>query len=280
MSQISNLNIAPFEGAGVANQLFAKDPLRRFYNLDGLTDVFLTCDVDWAPDYAIEMTLREIEKRGQKLTIFTTHDSAALKNPPLWLEVGLHPDFTRRHPAPWFDERMATLKALYPDAVGMRSHRNFFGQNIGDLARTNGLVYDVSTVLWNEPFCQAHRDYNGIVRFAYCWEDGLHLDLHPTFDFSGIRLNTPGMKILNVHPIAVFLNPLSEAMRKPITNRYNDLTCAPRDELQQDVFSGVGIATLWKALLDWLVEHNIRTHCLRDAAALLENVEGDWQCAV
>ncbi len=270
LSCTHDLHIKPFHPVAGAADLFAHDPLRAFYNLDGISDVFLTCDVDWAPEYAIEAVLREVESHGQKLTIFATHDSAVLKNAASWLEVGIHPDFTRKHPAPWFDERVATLKALYPDAVGTRSHRNFFGQNIGDIARANGLQYDVSTFLWNEVFCQAHMDYNGMLRFAYMWEDGIHLDMGMPLDFSAIRLNAPGLKILNVHPILIYLNSQTEAHRRSVTSRYKDLVSAPLHEVQAEVNSAIGIATLWKALLDWLAEHNVRTHCLRDAAKLLQ----------
>lgn len=261
-----DVKLPAFRGAGALTELLAKDPLAPFYNLDGLTDVCLTCDVDWAPEYAIEAVLGAVEAHGHTLTIFATHDSAVLKNPPAWLEVGLHPDFTRRHPAPWFDERMAALKALYPNAVGMRSHRNFFGNNIADLAKANGLIYDASTIAWNEPLCLGHRDYQGLLRMAYCWEDGIHLDCGLPRDFSATTLMTPGLKILNVHPILIYLNSQTEDHRRSVTGRYRDLAHAPKAEIDADRFTGEGIASLWHALLGWLAEQGIRTHCLRDVA--------------
>ena len=131
----------------VADELerhFERDPYARFYNLDRLTDVFLTCDVDWAPEFAIEAVLEAVRAHGQKLTIFATHRSDVLLGAPSWLEVGLHPDFTRQDGKSRFEERIAALKRVYPDAVGMRSHRDFFGNNIGDMAKQCGLRYDAS----------------------------------------------------------------------------------------------------------------------------------------
>ena len=165
--------------------------------------------------------------------------------------------------------RFAALKAMYPQAVGTRSHRNFFGQNIAEMARANGLIYDASTVLWNEPFAQAHLGFAQLVRFGYFWEDGLHLDMGMQRDFSQIRLNTPGIKILNVHPMLQYLNAQTDDQRRAVTSRYRDLTQAPKAEIDADRHRGQGIATLWTALLDWLAEHHVRTHCLRDAAAML-----------
>jgi hypothetical protein len=162
---------------------------------------------------------------------------------------------------------MQTLKKYYPNAVGMRSHRNFFGQNIADLANQLGLRYDVSLFLWNTPFCQGYIDYNGMIRFAYMWEDGIHLDMGLSLNFHEVQLFSPGMKVLNVHPILIYLNAASEEHRRRVTSRYRDLTSAPRNEVDAEINHDVGLGTVWRALLAWLADNGVRTHCLRDAAA-------------
>ena len=238
-------------------------PLSPFYNLHGLSDVILTCDVDWAPDYAIRDVIGAAARFGHKLTIFATHRSEVLLEAPGHVEVGLHPDFTRPHAKKWFDEKLARLKESYPQAVGCRSHRNFFGQNIGDLAKACGLIYDASTFLWNEPFCQAHIDYNGIVRFSYMWEDGIHLDMGLPLSWESISLHTPGLKIINVHPITIYLNCRSEDERRAVTSRYSDLTQAPREEIDLHRQSHApGVRDLWIRLLTYLQENKVRTHHL------------------
>jgi hypothetical protein len=244
-----------------------RDPFRRFYNLDGVRDVFLTCDVDWAPDFAIQTVLAAVEAHGHKLTIFATHRSELLLGARPWLEVGLHPDFTRQDGSGRFEDKIAALKAHYPAAVGMRSHRDFFGNNIGDMAKQNGLRYDASSFLWNQPFCQAHVDYNGMTRFSYCWEDGIHLDMGFGLDFDQVTLHTPGLKILNVHPILIYLNSSTEEHRRSVTRRYKDLTTAPYADITAEVNRGRGIADVWRELLQYLADSGVRTHLLRDAAA-------------
>jgi hypothetical protein len=114
--------------------IFSRDPLRKFYNLDGLTDVVLTCDVDWAPDFAIQTVLDLVRAHGFRMTVFAAHRSTllgALTDDPD-IEVGPHPDFARPHASDWFDSKLLRLKEAYPHSLGMRNHRNFF-ENIHPL---------------------------------------------------------------------------------------------------------------------------------------------------
>ena len=239
-------------------------PYSDFYNLDGLTKVFLTCDIDWAPEYAILQVLHEIERRNLKITVFATHYSKLLGNAPSFVEVGLHPDFTREHSTISNADRMRQLKEMYPSAVGMRSHRNYFGQNISALAAETNLLYDVSVLLWNLPYCQAFVDYNSIVRLNYMWEDGIHLNSNFPLDLSLVNLHTPGLKIFNVHPMLILLNSSTDAHRRKVTSQYKDLANAPYDEIAPEINCGRGIATLWTEFLDWLVLNNIHTPFMRE----------------
>lgn len=238
-------------------------PLSQYYNLDGLSDVFLTCDVDWAPEFAIEHVLGQVNSLGLKLTVFATGPSPMLQSAPDWLEIGLHPDFTRRD-GPWIAERFAALKTYYPQATGMRSHRNFFGQNVAEAAFAAGLSYDVSTLLFNQALVQASVDQYGLTRFAYMWEDGIHLDTGSDLRLEAIRVGVPGLKILNVHPVLIYLNSVSDDHRRAVTRTYADLTTAPRAHLDSARNLGRGIGSLWLELLQLISEKGVRTHLLGD----------------
>jgi hypothetical protein len=252
----------------VLGDLFSRDPLKPYYNLEGLTDVVLTADIDWAPDYAIEHLFELIESFGFQLTVFATHRSRSLVNAPDFVEVGLHPDFTREGPDNRFSDKLRKLKDHYPDACGTRSHRNFFGQNIADMASKAGLIYDASTILWNQPLCQAHRDYNGMIRFSYMWEDGIHCDCNLPFDTGAVSLDTPGLKILNVHPILIYLNSPNDDHRRAVTRRYSDLTQAEKVGIDADIHSGAGIGTFYRRLLAELRKHGVATHKLEKLARI------------
>jgi hypothetical protein len=56
-----------------------------------------TCDIDWAPEWAISDTLSFFSERALPLTPFLTHSSAALNErydrPEMRRRAGLHPNF-------------------------------------------------------------------------------------------------------------------------------------------------------------------------------------------
>jgi hypothetical protein len=202
-----------------------------------------------------------VEKYGLKLTIFTTHESPVLKKQPDFVEVGLHPDYTRQN-GTIFEESLIKLKAAYPQAIGTRSHRNFFGQNIADLNHRHGMEYDASLFLWNQPFCQGFQDHNGMSRFSYFWEDGIHLDMGLPLSWKSIRLNTPGLKIINIHPMLIYLNSKTDDHRRSVTSQYRDLTQAPKGEVDCYRNKSPGIKDLWESLLLKISQEGIRTHTL------------------
>ena len=244
--------------------VWENDPWLRYYNTQQLDTIILTCDVDWAPDFAIEEVINLTAQYGCCITMFATHKSEVLLNAPSHVEVGLHPDFTRLHNIKNFCDKINQLKEYYPNAVGTRSHRNFFGQNISDCAKRCSLKYDVSTFLWNEPFCQVHKDYNGLIKFAYIWEDGIHLDMKLPFNWDKISLKTPGMKILNVHPILMYLNSSSEDHRRSVTSRYKNLTVAPKSEIDYEVNHNLGIKNVWIDILEFIQKYQIKTYNLSE----------------
>lgn len=252
-------------------QLWQDDPWCTYYNLNGLTDIVLTCDIDWAPDFAVQLVLDLAKQYGCKITLFATHPSELLANPPEHVEVGLHPDFTRISNRDDFIRKLADLKDIYPNAVGTRSHRNVFGQNISDSATQCGLTYDISTFLWNQPLCQVHKDYNGLVKLCYMWEEGIHLDMGLPFDWEQVTLYTPGLKVLNVHPMFMYLNSATDAHRKSVTDQYSDLTIAKKADIDRFVHPDIGVRDLWISVLQLIQAEGIRTHWVKEVAAATPN---------
>ena len=253
-------------------ELFKDDPLAKYYNLNGLENIVLTCDIDWAPEYAIESVIETIESFGYKINMFATHDSKVLKQNSNVFNVGIHPNFTRLN-SDDFESEVRRLKEMYPDSVGTRSHRNFFGQNISDIVNKYGLIYEASVFLWNQSFCQAHVDYNGMVRYSYFWEDGIHLDTNTPFDISLVNLNTPGLKVLNIHPVLFYLNTVTDDERRAVTSQYSDLTIAPKDEVDKYVNKNYGIRNFYIELLKYCNSQNVKTHFLEDLSyQMLEGI--------
>jgi len=231
--------------------IFSESPYLKFYNLNGFETWTLTCDIDWAPDYAVEDFFSIVESFGFELTAFATHKSSLLVRTPKWLEVGLHPDYTRPHPEYGISRKLIDLKDLYPDSQGVRSHRNFFGQNTADLAKKAGLIYDCSTLLWCNAYSQIYNDQFGLRRLSYVWEDGVHADMGLDWDMSHLPTETPGVKIFNFHPIFTYLNCPNDEYRREVVKGYNHLETAPMSALKPQIYQGYGARNF---LIDMLKE--------------------------
>lgn len=213
------------------------------YNLDGLTDVFITADVDWAPDFALERMLNDFDDIGVNATIFATHRSSLLARVGKSFEIGIHPDFTRTDRSQTVRDKVKELLETYPAATVTRSHRNFFGQNTCQVAAELGLKADFSHVHFQLPFAQVFRDQYGLVRASYTWEDGLHLDYKIPMSMNCIDMESPGLKVFNFHPVLYYLNVSDDNQRRSAVAGISDLTAASKSRLEKyampDSFPGI-----------------------------------------
>ena len=246
---------------------FQNDPCHTFYNLESFSTFALTTDVDWAPDFATEAVFKIVQEAGFSMTCFATHKSALLADVPNWIEVGLHPDNTRPHKTLGLTNKIADLKEMYPGAVGLRCHRNFFGQNIAEFAVKAGLIYDVSVFQWRAPYCSVHVDQFGLTRMSYSWEDGVHCDLGLDWSLDHVPTASPGLKIFNVHPILVYLNCPDDNYRRNVTSGYSDLTTATEAELKPRIYQGYGVQTYFREMLQMLQGSGARSYTLSEVAA-------------
>lgn len=235
-------------------------------NADGFRTFALTADIDWAPDYAVEDLLLAVEPTGFHITLFATHDQPILKNLPSWVSVGLHPDNTRPHAQTGLKRKILDLLELYPEARGVRAHRNFFGQNIASLAADAGLEYDASVILWRHPHMQPWLDQYGLIRMQYGFEDGIIADMRLPWDTGLLDVSVPGQKIYNFHPIFTYLNCPDDDYRRAIVRDYSDLTQAPQSVLGSRRHQGEGARTFLLRVLDALRATGARSLSLLEAA--------------
>lgn len=172
-----------------------------------------TTDVEWSPEWAIADVLDFFRERGIPLTPFLTHESpllrAAYERPEMRRRAGLHPNFlpgsshgrTR-------DEVIDSVLGLWPDAVSFRSHC-FYEDSPTVLAlRRRGLLYDSNLCLFLQPGCVPLLHHTGLVRFPVFWEDDVHFGRELPFRFEAYEryFETPGLKVINLHPLLFALN--------------------------------------------------------------------------
>jgi hypothetical protein len=212
----------------------------------------LTADQDWAPEWAMERFLSFIDEVGQPVHVFATNPSPALdRGPSSLLTLGVHPNFlpgSSHGSTP--EEVIETCRSLVPDARTVRSHAHAESSHILDLLIQAGFDTDSNLSLFLQPGVVPLIHSTGILRLPVfldddsllLWDRDGGLDLEPTKR----ALATPGLKILNFHPLLFAINcPSGEYYR------------ARRDELYGsdgpfEPFEGRGIATVLEELIEWL----------------------------
>jgi hypothetical protein len=173
--------------------------------LDSST-VCLTLDLDWAPDHVLDDTRQLLQQVGLPTTIFATHQSpavTALLTVP-GCETGVHPHFLGD---PDEDAVLSRLLTGFPTAVGVRSHELYFDSRLLPLFQRKGVRYFSNDLMFLHSGLQPYYDWSGLVRLPLYWEDDVHcLYFDGRFDRAALRLDQPGLKVLNFHPVHLYLN--------------------------------------------------------------------------
>ncbi len=221
--------------------------------------IFLTFDIDWAPDFVVQNLIEKLERHEVPATFFCTHHNEyfeKLKKHPL-LELGIHPNFNQLldlKSLKTASEILSKLSSFYPEAISIRSHSLFQNSKLFFLYKQIGMKIDSNIFIpeWSGIEAKAYREVNGIVRAPYFWED----DVHTLAIENGVEKNwktkkylqNKGLKIFDFHPIHVYLNTEN-------FNRYNRSKQFLQQKIKLDQFvnkksDGCGIF-LDNLIVDW-----------------------------
>lgn len=204
--------------------MFQPTPLDavRVYTLE-TSPLCFTTDIEWSPDWAIRDLYELADQYGVPLTPFVTHHSDYLarrfgmRDVVSRADVGVHPNFLpgSTHGAS-VDEVIATTKALWPDAVSFRSHCFYDDTRMLRKMAASGFRYDSNLFAFLQPMLAPLRTVAGTVRLPVFWEDDVHSGNELPWDAGALRsaFETPGLKIVNVHPLRVALNVPDEAFHE------------------------------------------------------------------
>jgi hypothetical protein len=245
---------------------FGNSNFESYMNLTGLKKIGLTFDVDWAPDFVTKAILGYLEKLKLCATIFCTHSSATLQsdNYPR-IERAIHPNFfqnSTQGDTP--NEVMASLKDLYPDVIGIRSHSLYCSSKHWVLYRQYRIRYESNLMLPYQSNIQPFYHHSGILRIPFVWGDDTHILYERGFDIDDMRLKTPGLKVIVFHPMNIYMNlgkdlrPNEEIKRMGIP--FPELT---EDQISPFIRSGPGLFTLFKKFLSYVIENGIEIYALK-----------------
>ena len=212
--------------------------------------VFLTFDIDWAPDHMVNHVIDLCLQYGVSATFFATHISQTIERLHFYsdfFEVGLHPNFMIGSTQGSTDQSVFNYcKKLVPNVASIRTHCLYqhghildeFNQNFGlKIVDSSIFMPGYKNIL---PFNL--RTENGvIIRVPFFWADGYYL-LSENFSDPVKLLQSDGCKVYMFHPIHIYQN--TKSMRE-----YKERKQSNKSE-ERSV--GIGIATLFEMFLQHL----------------------------
>ncbi len=180
--------------------------------------LFLTIDLDWAIDPAIELCLDMLDDAGVAATLFVTHDTPLLARirSNRRLELGVHPNFNRlldgEAGSGSAEAVMHELQRLVPEARAVRSHSMTQSSRLLDLFVRCGMTHDcnhfvpVQSGITLKPYAHWKR---ALTRVPYCWEDDIDLEYGAGPSPLDIATAGTGLRVFDFHPIHLALNTVS-----------------------------------------------------------------------
>lgn len=177
-----------------------------------LSDIHLTIDADWCEDSILAETIEIVEDYGVPATWFLTNDSYLLPrlfdNPKF--EIGIHPNFSRQLEGGATESAESELRRLletFPGCKSIRSHSIVSSSPLSKLFAEHGLTHESNYFIpfSDEFMIRPWIETCGLIQVPFCWADDASL-IFGSDVFGGPFFASPSLKVLDFHPIHIFLN--------------------------------------------------------------------------
>lgn len=221
--------------------------------------IYLSMDIDWAPDWAIRRAVDVVLERGLSVTLFVTHESAAIRalEGDRRVELAWHPNYL-----PGSDhgatpgEVLDTMAALCPGGRGVRAHHLWRGTSYVVEYGRRGLVYEASDLLFLQPGLVGGRYWNGVAQLPLWWEDDVHMLHGRPMRLDQVPLDlAPPLAVFDFHPTLLALNSADlegyGRLKAWLGSEGRALHTVSEEEMGRFADRGHGDRTLLEALCDW-----------------------------
>jgi hypothetical protein len=239
--------------------------------------ICLSVDVEWAGAELLADVVGLLDAHGVRATFFCTHAGVDVGGH----ERALHPNFRRNGDAlrtlhdscgavaaltdlDVYRHVVRAAKAFCPEAIGVRAHSLHCDTHLTGVYAAEGLQYDssysMSLVENLRPFWKEHR----VLEIPIYYMDHLDLMEEATgFLLSRLRLDQPGLKVIDFHPNLVFTNAPTQGHYEETKSVYGNPA-----RLRAVRHPGRGVRTLLLDLLDHITRTSLPTATLGEVNRL------------
>ena len=222
-----------------------------------------TSDIDWASEAIVEHSHKTVSGDDLKLTYFNTHPSPFLSelNRLERMTMLIHPNFLpdSSHGTS-YQEVIDYCTNLVPTADGFRSHRYFEVNDIMDDFAKRGFKFASNHCTRCETYIKPLVHRSGLLSIPIFFEDGGYLLMDPSLNFNHIvpRLETPGLKVINLHPAHMAFNTpdfnytrsIKDGISRESWNRLEEL------DIQKLEHKGRGVRTIIQQIIEFVARKN------------------------
>lgn len=218
------------------------------------SEIVVTIDLDWASEYAISKTLTYFLERQIPITVFSTHDSKFVADQLGVLEVGLHPFFSEMSSHGADEVSVAEHVIQLPHNIkAFRCHR-FQCSNLSySLMKELGFRIS-SNVCSDLEVVSPFKNRFQMLEVPIFMEDGGYLynrySMNETNHLLN-RLETPGLKVLIIHPMHFSVNTPHWEFMLSIKQRMSrkDWINLTGKQIKSLEYHGTGIRDVMKQLI-------------------------------
>lgn len=232
--------------------------------------ICITSDLDWASEYAARKAFEYFDENEVKVTAFVTNPNSAVDEyaEKGKIKLGIHPNFMPgSSQGSNYDEVIDYCFKLVPNADCFRAHRYYDVNDTMDKLTKRGILYESNVCTLMDivsPFL--HRSKT--ISFPIFWEDGAFLYYAEDFDFSLMKkqLLSPGLKVINIHPMHLMLNTPYFSYTREIKDRLTRTEWNQMDEsaVQKLSYPGEGITSYINQIMETIAVNHLETVFLEE----------------
>jgi hypothetical protein len=214
--------------------------------------ISVTIDIEWAPDPVLADTLELLDEYDVAATLFSTHDDPFDVSGH---ERAIHPNFEGDLNS---EATIDELLELYPDTIGIRSHRLAISSPLRAKLGEKGMKYESNYMMYRVSDLSPFQMPAGITQFPIYWMDDVWFHNRTNNPDVDTLVSVDGLTVFDFHPPHIYYNTPSPEYYKKHKDTFWE---SPNENLR---YQGTGVRDVFVALLDHVSRNGLATATLSE----------------